>query len=784
NNTGKTINIIDNEFPHPIYPDSALGMTAFKIFTIDIDPPTDPDRYLIMKGINYKTLVEDHYDETGDDTPGDKRFVMSSGPFNMAAGDSASTCVGVMCAWDRSTLFKVSDIAQEIYDNNFELATPPAAPEITVTPGDKFLRISWTRKSETTLDPYFAKIDSAKRWYTYFPGTYSHRKHMDTTSAGPVYYTVDTTLVDSLEIKTGATTRDSIKRGDPNPVGGSDTVSCKYNQQAMYNPYDFQGYIVYRAKTQADLVNPAKREMLGGKNTNAVTGASGYFFDKVDNIQIVLDLSPNTYAIPGAIYILPKFDTIGTDRGLIYAITDEDVVNNFGYYYGVSAYDYQPNVYFTRKCPTTLASNPASGSACKFAAAQAPTSDYKPATVSYATTGGADSRSLDGNGAMNYGYELFVRAPNITKDASYTIRWSVSKEGTGVGVTRTPVYSGMNYSGQGGFIDSLRLVPSYGQYAISDTGFYGSPNDQMPFGGIVFKPLMRWNPNKAKISTDSLAITEAAGGARTYPRDSCFVTLDPNTFKIDVATWMWRGSDFEIRWKDTVVNVSSVDTAALTCTVWDMTNNIEVPFQGGLGKADMTKPGWCFDYRPLASGTMPYIYNRSNNDNRGIFISGLTVYFKRPGGGGAVGLMSWTKRPETGDIWRINCTGPRPPVDGNVVTFTTTAAGQTGDLNSSLLDNVRVVPNPYLVRAKWDVTPDYPNLYFTNLPAKCTIRIYNMAGDLVRVLKHETTYTENNSSAKWNLLTTYNKRVASGLYIYHVDAPGLGTKIGKFAVIK
>ncbi|MDI6739462.1 MAG: hypothetical protein QME74_03765, partial [Candidatus Edwardsbacteria bacterium] len=39
NNTGKTINIIDNEFPHPIAPGDPLGMTAFKLFTIDIDPP-------------------------------------------------------------------------------------------------------------------------------------------------------------------------------------------------------------------------------------------------------------------------------------------------------------------------------------------------------------------------------------------------------------------------------------------------------------------------------------------------------------------------------------------------------------------------------------------------------------------------------------------------------------------------------------------------------------------------------------------------------------------------
>jgi hypothetical protein len=146
--------------------------------------------------------------------------------------------------------------------------------------------------------------------------------------------------------------------------------------------------------------------------------------------------------------------------------------------------------------------------------------------------------------------------------------------------------------------------------------------------------------------------------------------------------------------------------------------------------------------------------------------------------------MVWSMRPETGDVWTINCSGPRTPTEGNTVTFTTTAAGQASGLSASLLDDVRVVPNPYLVRAAWDVTLDYPNLYFTNLPAKCTIRIYTLSGDLVRVLNHETTYGVNNSSERWNLLTPYNKRVASGMYIYHVDAPGIGTKTGKFAVIK
>ncbi len=36
----------------------------------------------------------------------------------------------------------------------------------------------------------------------------------------------------------------------------------------------------------------------------------------------------------------------------------------------------------------------------------------------------------------------------------------------------------------------------------------------------------------------------------------------------------------------------------------------------------------------------------------------------------------------------------------------------------------------------------------------------------------------------WNLVTEDGMDIAYGLYIYHVDAPGIGEKIGKFAIIK
>ncbi|MBN2466046.1 hypothetical protein JXD38_10550, partial [candidate division WOR-3 bacterium] len=69
----------------PIGPDSTpLGMTAFKKFTIDIDPVTDAAQYLTMAGYDYRTGVYAPFDSALDIAKADKRFVQCSGPFTLA----------------------------------------------------------------------------------------------------------------------------------------------------------------------------------------------------------------------------------------------------------------------------------------------------------------------------------------------------------------------------------------------------------------------------------------------------------------------------------------------------------------------------------------------------------------------------------------------------------------------------------------------------------------------------------------------------------------------------
>jgi len=109
--------------------------------------------------------------------------------------------------------------------------------------------------------------------------------------------------------------------------------------------------------------------------------------------------------------------------------------------------------------------------------------------------------------------------------------------------------------------------------------------------------------------------------------------------------------------------------------------------------------------------------------------------------------------------------------------------------------NVVVYPNPYRVDADYRETgfegrgrDDLPDdrvraLHFTNLPHKCTIRIFSIDGDLVRVIDHD--YPPGSPQAmhdSWDLITRNTQAAVSGIYYYSVESE-YGNQIGKFVLI-
>ncbi|NQV29756.1 MAG: hypothetical protein HQ508_02610 [Candidatus Marinimicrobia bacterium] len=142
--------------------------------------------------------------------------------------------------------------------------------------------------------------------------------------------------------------------------------------------------------------------------------------------------------------------------------------------------------------------------------------------------------------------------------------------------------------------------------------------------------------------------------------------------------------------------------------------------------------------------------------------------------------------PKPGDQFIVKS---RKPFSANdILTFSVAAANIDIDAPSSLLKDIAVVPNPYVVTASWEPQHLYDSgrgirkIDFIHLPPECTISIYTISGKFVNSIEHNSELW--NGAESWNLLSVDGLEIAYGIYLYHIDAPGVGTLVNKFAVIK
>jgi hypothetical protein len=104
-----------------------------------------------------------------------------------------------------------------------------------------------------------------------------------------------------------------------------------------------------------------------------------------------------------------------------------------------------------------------------------------------------------------------------------------------------------------------------------------------------------------------------------------------------------------------------------------------------------------------------------------------------------------------------------------------TETGVTAELTDGL-DRINVVPNPYYAFSGYETSKLDNRVKITNLPEVCTVSIYNLHGTLVRQFLKADPLT----SLDWDLKNERNVPIAGGVYIIHVDVPGVGEKILKW----
>ncbi|NQT63660.1 MAG: T9SS type A sorting domain-containing protein [Candidatus Marinimicrobia bacterium] len=240
-------------------------------------------------------------------------------------------------------------------------------------------------------------------------------------------------------------------------------------------------------------------------------------------------------------------------------------------------------------------------------------------------------------------------------------------------------------------------------------------------------------------------------------------------------------ADLEIRFTEAGQNASLYAAASgyipvlthIPYEVWDIERNIQLCVgindnnRSG-GNQDTTKEDW----EHTLDLDWVIIFDRDYE----IYGSEVDSLFNNPYSGW-IWQFSLASKFSIGDVVSFYHLNP-VKAGSDVYRWSTDVAGMTYDEDA--LDMIQVFPNPYFGYQSEQSSFSEPFVTFSNLPEQeCTIRIYSLGGSLVRRFDHEVGTYE-----YWDLLNQHGSPIASGVYIVHIEVPDLGNKILKVAVFQ
>jgi hypothetical protein len=527
-------------------------------------------------------------------------------------------------------------------------------------------------------------------------------------------------------------------------VAGDRKVFLYWDSRAEQsrNPYlgnrkDFEGYLVYRSQ---------EAEFNDIKVITDSRGNPRYWlpiaqFDLADTVS-----GPDPVGINGARFWR------GSNTGLQHSYVDTTVKNGVKYYYAVVSYNMgdpkkgvaglQPT-----ECPKIITEDAVGvlkfiDINCAIVTPNAAAAGYLPPQVE-----GDVSRPTQGVGTGSMSVQV-LNPGAIVDGATYRVIFDASGP---VPSYKTTAYSIVRITATGS-VDTL-------QGHVSALTF--GPNvSAVPFDGLTF----------TYTNDTSIAVIDTATGwVVGTPGVVIRVTPDNLNLARDV---LWP-ADYELRWF-----ASFTDTA---------TFNAPPRFP---------KMPVNFQITNLTSGQKSR-FIVDDADRNGALSYGDTIRiienYVSASSYNLTWMMTWARGfgvspppPQAGDRFVLRTR--RPYAQGDYFSFRSRAARTDTSQAKTELSRIDVVPNPYIGTASWERRTLFTTgrgdrkIEFIHLPARCTIRIFTVAGQLVKTLYKESSAAD--GSLPWDLISDDGMDIAYGLYVYHVDAPGIGDHVGKFAVIK
>ena len=787
------------------YPDEALN--ASQIWRIRLGDPQfsyiqdpgmgdDPTSELPIISRDGQSDMFFNYHNTNPICPGDTAYLAYAlvcafpsvgDPASMAGTPEGLAQVGAQ-------LIQNAAMAQSLYDTDYAMPRAPQSPNVRIIPGDHQVTVTWDNVSEFSRDAFYDQYAGQGTDYREYDFE-GYRVYRSTTGEAN-----DAQLLAQFDMKNGIVLGTGIMNenvmvvdADGNEIG--DGVTSTYT--------DTLGIAEHDASTGA-------RYGLGTDN-----GLRYSYIDKYEERVAYGSQATNQHRLTNGFryfYTVTAYDWNGTDKNDLSTMFSLESSLSFG----------KDNMVIPGSNPssyrTALIDDELTKIQMLSSSGNELDTEFRDIWVQPKGDGSGAMVITDGavpSNALSDPFIYIVNPELITEDAEYFIQIDsiIGAPNNLDNADVNPDYDSKLMSnifvslkdaaGNVLSTDDALVMSENGAFEGYGAHFFLHP-DPVSNYGVPFNvefDIPTWN-------TDYLIANEVTVESGSTPVEDIDVVEGYNNGNGFVPIG-YRAADFEISWIDT-------GDDSLTVEVWDNTHNVAVPFRKHPGS------GWSFvgswgRYIRLA-GDFRENVTEDDYDKAGAFAKAS----KLPKRGTSVGFTLYisgaqvkvstdqTMVPQGGDVWMLRTSFGSLPADtlggylvqkdadGNAlkrppaagVRYQVSVTNDTNESEDADLNKIRVVPNPYIVADVWDKSPQEKRISFTNLPNRCSIRIYTLAGNLVQVLAHEGTVGEYGHFWKggtefWDLKNRYNMLVASGWYIWHVKDLQTGdTEIGKFAIIQ
>jgi len=695
-------------------------------------------------------------------------FIFGSGYISLKKGETKRISMALLCGENLQDLLISAETVQTIYNQNYQFFKPPVLPNVYAVPDDKKVILFWDTKAEESVDPITGKD---------FEGYV-------------IYRSTDPSFQDIQVITDGK---------------GSSFLS---RPLVDYNGFEAKWDIGHRDEPFTDVNNNTRYD---SGEPFVDWNEDGIWSSNIDDVW--KGYHPVAYQGRGIQYYL------GNNSGLVHSFVDSNnVINGQTYYYAVVAYDHGdstgiPPTETTKKITLDPITSKLRFDINTVQVIPGPrASGYSPPQFSDL---GLNHDSGIGTGEISVNILDDLAVPQA---AEYQITFEDSL------IVPSGKILQKNYS-------VLHKLPITESFVVYDTKFTKLDNSNIFIDSVIVKDMTTGTIYKSNVDyildyqkgairrTDASAMQSGNSYQITYRYYPIYQSANLNyeddnpvfdgmqlrlndhpILELDTAKTKWvegktnfqvlvkKGSrtgsqmwpaDYEIRFSS-----QNIDTALIQVTG----GTRRIPVKYSVKEITTNVPKTIFTF---------LVENPSTRDST--WSPGEEIILFKSGSPGLPSDFTWGVtifKPDTpqvpilpadGDLFIVRTKRPFYNVDQ--FSFKTEAAIFKQDDAKNGLDNIYVVPNPYVGVNELEPTNKLPGqargerrVYFENLPLKCTIRIYTLSGEHVQTIEHESTLQ--NGREFWNLLNKDGFSIAYGVYFAHIDAPEIGGKLIKLAIIK